>query len=62
MMSTNPPPETHAEPAPRKPVAEPPVVEAPVASQDRMSPALMVGVFIILLLCVALALVAYQGA
>ncbi len=45
-----------------EPVAEPPVVDEPTAGEDQMSPALMVGVFIILLLCVALALVAYQGA
>lgn len=61
-MSTNPPPAPEAANVTAEPVTEPPVVDEPTAGEDQMSPALMVGVFIILLLCVALALVAYQGA
>lgn len=61
-MSTTPPRETDVDTTPADPVATPPVSGEPVGVEDRVSPALMVGVFVILLLCVALALLAYQGA
>ncbi|HEV2108026.1 MAG TPA: hypothetical protein VGR16_07170 [Thermomicrobiales bacterium] len=32
----------------------------PVTGPDHISPAIMIGIFVILLLCVALALIAYQ--
>ena len=61
-MSTTSSRETDPDVVAGAPPVQPPVVDAPVAGADRLSPALMIGVFVILLLCVALALVAYQNA
>lgn len=60
VMSTTAPHETDAKVPPVAP--EPVLIEERIAGQDRLSPALTAGVLVILLLCIALALVAYQGA
>jgi hypothetical protein len=71
MSTMPPPPHEEGDVSPTTvPVESPPQAkteaeaetEVVTAGPDRISPAIMIGIFVILLLCVALSLAAYQGA